>query len=118
MIATDTFGFMLAVIALGLSMLAYHVYSPLFAIAAGAFWLAFSLLAYGASSGPWDIYYITFWFSMGLSIGVSIEAVLVWNKKRNKEMVEKEDATTPKLHPVKTKREKLDKMRGKNNDSN
>jgi len=73
------------------------------------------LFVYGLSSGPWDIYYVVFWFSIGLSFGISLEAVLVWNKKRNKEMVEKEDTTVPKMSPTQSRREELNELRGKKN---
>lgn len=99
----------LAAIALVLSTLGYRYRSPMFAVAGGGFWLALSIFFYQLSDGPWDLYYVLFWFCMGLSFGVILESILLYRKSK---MTEKEDMTDQKMIPSRASyRERMEKFR-------
>lgn len=64
----------LAMVALGLTIIAYSLKRTTLALGAAFAWLLFAIQGYANSAVMWDIYYCMFWFGIAMMLGIGIEA--------------------------------------------
>lgn len=82
------FGAIIIVAALTSTAIAIACKRTLMFSVAAIFWLIFSFWGFSASTATWDIYFITAFADIGITVAMIVEAINIWNHDRREQIKE------------------------------